>query len=574
MFSRKEKEPLPDFSDVSVKLKPFLGIQPGAYLTILYSIVLLFIIFMVLFFPGLKAYGTYMHFHSVPDRASVWVDGEYKGSTPCVAFISKGTHQIELRKSYFKAVSMQKTVRGRLVGTLFAPLREQLRASIEIQDLNGYLEWIFKEWADWAMLTRFAPNYPLPKLLSEASLVARTSPTGKRRMIQDLLAKLLNRAAYFVDSPEEMKELIRAVISTEAAGGIFDSTGLQRIMRRVKSFFASHPTFPYWILLSLPSRRSLASTETGALTAEQLARSEAFRAFHVQYLQYLNSFSVGRDTRNPGRRRVLSGLPFREIPAGSAVLGKDPQAVVDRIDHNLPYPAILQAFYMAETELTNEQYREFLLENPEWSKNSIKALANRGDVSQDYLADWQGDSFPAGKARHPVTGVSYRAAKAYCNWLTRKLPDSLAEYEVRLPYNEEWEWAAREGEIEKRPTEIEKRGNGKPVFGRDDGPEAVDRAQPNALGLRNMLGNVWEWCEDWYLPAGNLLAEGLPVMVARTFNDVLTSTGVLDHGGSEKIVRGGSWANAEEDIRIYTRGSQPADWCTPYLGLRVVVARK
>ncbi len=568
MFSRKEKKPLPDFSDVYVKLKPLLGIQPGVYLTILYSIVLLVIIFMVLFFPGLKAYGTYMHFHSVPDRASVWVDGEYKGSTPCVAFIRKGTHQIELRKTYFKTVSMQKIVRGRLVGTLFAPLREQFRASIEIQDLNGYLEWIFKEWADWGMLNRFATNYPLPKLLSEASLIAWTSPAEKRRMIQDLLTTLLSRAAYFVDSPEEMKELIRAAIFTEAAGGILDSTSLQRIIRRAKSFLARHRTFPYWILLSLPSRRSVASTETGVLTAEQLARSEAFKAFHAQYLQYLHSFSAGRDTRNPGRRLVLSDIPFREIPAGSAVFGKDPQAIVDRVDHNLPYPTILQAFYMAETELTNEQYREFLLENPDWSKNSIEALVNRGDVSRDYLADWQGDSFPTGTARHPVTGVSHTAAKAYCKWLTSKLPDSLAEYEVRLPYDEEWEWAAREGEIETSPKETETKGNGKPVFGRDDGPEAVDQAQPNALGLRNMLGNVWEWCEDWYLPAGNLLAEGLPVMVARA------STGVLAYGGSEKIVRGGSWANAEQDIRIYTKGSQPADWCTPYLGFRVVVDRK
>jgi formylglycine-generating enzyme required for sulfatase activity len=558
MFSRKEQEPLPDFSDVFVKLKPFLGLQPGVYLTILYSLVFLFVIFMVLFYPGLKAYGTYINFHSVPDRAAVWVDGEYKGSTPCVAFVKKGTRNIEIRKSYFKTVSVEQTVKGRLVGTLFFPLRSEFRTSIEIQDLDGYLDWIFKEWTEWGMLSRFAANYPLPKHLSEASMVTWTSSPQERKATQDLIASLLIRAADYVDSPEELMEIIKALLYSEAAGGIFDSASLRRAGRRMQSFFASHPAYPYWLLLSLPSRRSLESPDSKALTADHLARTDSFKRFHSEYLRYLESFSPQEQIRKPGNRILLGGIALREVPGGPAVLGKDPRQIVDRVDLDLPYPALLDSFYMAETEVTNQQYREFLRENPEWAKSNIEALMRRGDVTEQYLADWEGESFPEGASRLPVTGVSFSAAGAYCSWLESKLPGSLAGYEVRLPYDAEWEWAARSGEREDAA---------KAVFGRQDGPEEVDLAQPDALGLRNMKGNVWEWCEDWYRPAMNLLTGQLPAGGSR-------SSSRSSWGGIEKVVRGGSWANSEEDIDIDTRGSQSPDWCTPYLGFRVVAAKK
>ena len=48
MLNKKNKEPMPDFSDVNVKLKPIFGIKPGLYLTVLFSIILLLIIFMTL----------------------------------------------------------------------------------------------------------------------------------------------------------------------------------------------------------------------------------------------------------------------------------------------------------------------------------------------------------------------------------------------------------------------------------------------------------------------------------------------------------------------------------------------
>ena len=71
---------------------------------------------------------------------------------------------------------------------------------------------------------------------------------------------------------------------------------------------------------------------------------------------------------------------------------------------------------------------------------------------------------------------------------------------------------------------------------------------------------------DWYSPVKYL------------FTSWTTETNDFDSSreipfGSEKVIRGASWANEEELIKISTRGSQPPEWCTPYLGFRVILSR-
>ena len=60
----------------------------------------------------------------------------------------------------------------------------------------------------------------------------------------------------------------------------------------------------------------------------------------------------------------------------------------------------VDAFYMDETEVTNTQFKEFLLENPQWQKGRVNAKF----ADADYLDLWNGNNYPIGKGNHPVVG--------------------------------------------------------------------------------------------------------------------------------------------------------------------------
>jgi formylglycine-generating enzyme required for sulfatase activity len=157
-----------------------------------------------------------------------------------------------------------------------------------------------------------------------------------------------------------------------------------------------------------------------------------------------------------------------------------------------------------------------------------------------------------------VACVSYYAAEAFAQWVNSKLPAKFQDYRVRLPFSTEWEWAIKlGGPFVFEDTELWNK----------EGPRPVDSDFANKLGIKNLVGNVWEWSEDWNLPVKNLLSSLNPSHNTIEYN--------LPHSeGAEKIVRGGSWATRKEEMTPYIKGSQPPNWCTPYLGFRITLAPK
>lgn len=156
------------------------------------------------------------------------------------------------------------------------------------------------------------------------------------------------------------------------------------------------------------------------------------------------------------------------------------------------------------------------------------------------------------KPEHPVAGVSWLDAAAFCEWLS-----SVTGRRFRLPTEAQWEWAARGG-LEGR---LYPWGD-EPVTQRPNyhdrwrsGPEPVATSAPNGFGLFDMCENVHEWCSDWY------------------DRKYYYASPAVDPRGPEQGVRrssrGGAWRHHIKIARCAARSSIPPEFEYADYGFRV-----
>jgi iron(II)-dependent oxidoreductase len=522
---------------VEVHLKPFLGMRPGVYLTILYALAALALLFFLLFYKGLRDRGTYLRVNSQPAGAAVSVDGRYAGSTPCEILVKKGSRRIVASRPYFKEEALQADFGGPIFGTLFVRPRRKWEPKLSVTDAKGLTA---------ASLQDFAANPHIPEILEQTAAAGFSS---------ELLSDFLDKAKFFVSSPLQFKYYEDALAAMQPKGGAVSPDDLTALAKDFASVHGRFDNVPFWLALVLQAEAS-----------RKLQASAEFKDFLRSYQDDLSRLTARvRAQTAPGAGPAVrvDGQAFRPVPSGTLLAGSLEEQVSAGY---LPHPVPVASFLASETEVSNRQYARFLAENPQWRKQNSAALVKQGQVDDGYLAEWTDQGYPAGADEQPVTGVSYFAAQDYCRWLSGRVPASLAGYQARLPNEAEWEWAARGGLVGGLyPLGDKPQGE---VFFETGiaGPRPVGASPPNGYGLRDTAGNVWEWCSDWFSPVAYLFSSRDP---ARNSADRSTEIPF----GAEKVIRGGSWANEKELVRLYTRASQPPSWCTPYLGFRVVLAR-
>ena len=160
---------------------------------------------------------------------------------------------------------------------------------------------------------------------------------------------------------------------------------------------------------------------------------------------------------------------------------------------------LTQGYWMSDHEVTQAEYQAVMGSNPSQFK---------GDLNR------------------PVEEVSWDDAVAYCKKLTERERAAVritAQQEYRLPTESEWEYAARAGTTGARHGESSAIGWHEGNHG--SGTNPVKQKAPNAWGLHDMMGNVYEWCSDIYgkYPTGS----------------VTNPTG--PGSGSDRVYRGGCW---------------------------------
>lgn len=215
-------------------------------------------------------------------------------------------------------------------------------------------------------------------------------------------------------------------------------------------------------------------------------------------------------------------LEMISIPGGLFLMGSD-----DFDDTRPIHRVTLSPFEMSKYPITQAQYEAVMGSNP---------------------SHFKGDNLP-------VESVSWHDAVEFCRRLSRQTGQHW-----RLPIEAEWEYACLAGSTGKYCF-----GNNETLlkdyawYGKnsDSKTHPVGEKLPNNWGLRDMHGNVWEWCQDWYAPYSDDTATGPQVPA----------------DGNYRVLRGGSWDYSQVGARaVYRYDYHPAIRDNAF-GFRVVLCR-
>ncbi len=218
-------------------------------------------------------------------------------------------------------------------------------------------------------------------------------------------------------------------------------------------------------------------------------------------------------------KEPLTGMEFAWIPAGKFMMGSNEELADEQPAHRVH----LDGFWLGKYEVTQGQWKTVMNENP--------AYFNKGD---DY----------------PVENVDWGDTQEFIAALSAQ-----SGYHFRLPTEAEWEYACLAG----RPRQEYEELGDIAWFNENsnDTTHAVGQKKPNAWGLYDMLGNVWEWCQDWY---GNY--PGAP-----------QTNPAGSESGSGRVIRGGSWFVLFLHVRPVNRGSNLPEDRGDYLGFRLAISK-
>jgi len=278
----------------------------------------------------------------------------------------------------------------------------------------------------------------------------------------------------------------------------------------------------------------------------------------------------------PAAAAPIPGTLIRDCPTCAAMIVlpaarfQQGLAATDRGSPSYEKPQhwvnIVRPFAMSADLVTVEDYRQFI----DATGRAMQGCDTYdGSWSHRPGNNWQNPGF-AQTGLHPVTCVSWNDAVAYVQWLSAK-----TGHQYRLPSASEWEYAARAGGETVYPwasngsnacafanvadASAARRYPGWVAFACDDGyanTSPVGSFKANALGLNDMLGNVFQWTLDcWQADY-----RGAPV----------DGSARADGDCSERELRGGSWFTSPSYVRANYRNHFAADYRTSSVGIRLV----
>jgi formylglycine-generating enzyme required for sulfatase activity len=232
--------------------------------------------------------------------------------------------------------------------------------------------------------------------------------------------------------------------------------------------------------------------------------------------------------RQPGKGMTNSiGMKLVYIQPGEFQMGSNDGEDDEKPLHTVK---ISKGFYMGIYEVTQEQYQKVMGNNP---------------------SEFEGSNLP-------VEMVSWDDAVEFCKKLSQTEGKT-----YRLPTEAEWEYACRAGTTTKFSFgDSESQLGDYAWYNQNSGEKAhpVGEKKPNAWGLYDLHGNVWEWCHDWY---------GGGYYASSPTNDPQGPS-----SGQGRVIRGGGWSYGSGGCRVSFRVSINPNRRRVYIGFRLVLDLK
>ncbi|MCL2441915.1 MAG: SUMF1/EgtB/PvdO family nonheme iron enzyme [Treponema sp.] len=481
MRKKPASAPKPDINEDQVKLKPIMGIRPGVYLTVIYSFVILVILFFLFVFPGLSNHGSVLIVKTEPAGAAIRVNDVYMGVSGSRIFLPKGSYTIETIMPGFESQSVVHNIPGRVLGSLFFPRRYMVEVTLKTADPAAAMALYARDFIEWTFAGEPTERWQIPMSLSDGAY--RLGPYLNKEQKEQILLT----ASRFAVTRAALRDLIRAKILLDNNGNSPSPITLIGSISDIITFLLENPGSADWLyeVLSSEPPVSTISRESALILRDSLwyQRNNIIRP------------NIIPSSEPPLRSINFDGFTFTGIPSGNIVLEGENESQTRVI-------AGINSFLISENPVHQSIYETFINENPEWKEQPAFYIQEESINPLNNIYKYN---------------ITWYAARAFCQWLTNRLPASMAGMEVRLPTEIEWNYAARHG-------------------------------------IRNMESHGWEWCADPYSP----------------LEFILTQSDVSEIIGSpERSLRGRPSTNSTE-----TRASLPPELSSPLVTFRPVITEK
>jgi formylglycine-generating enzyme required for sulfatase activity/nitrate/TMAO reductase-like tetraheme cytochrome c subunit len=254
------------------------------------------------------------------------------------------------------------------------------------------------------------------------------------------------------------------------------------------------------------------------------------------------------------------------IPGGTFTMGSPKEESLRDHDEGPVRQVKVSGFWMGRVEVTWDEYHAFFKATSSQGRTEGQVIKNnKVDAISGPTPPWGAPDQGWGRDSRPAITMTWHAASVYCKWLSQ-----VTGKKYRLPTEAEWEYAARGGSekpyfFDGDPGKYTSKGFLKKIFGADTSlissnviykgnspakTQEPDAVRANPFGLKNMLGNVAEFCSDYYAPNAYQTDQG---MVAEAPKGPSRET--------EHVIRGGSFKSDAKDTRCAARDyTRTKDW--------------